>query len=134
MSLLQFSGLDHVGIALESSSGPLVELVGCPESLVEMPSGVAVGRVGPDTRLEIVVPTRSDSPIDRFLDRHGPGLHHIALRVDNPLTSTLKGLEAVGLRAVGPIEPSSDGRPSVFLHPSDTGGVLIELVEGPRPT
>jgi len=132
-SLLPFSALDHVGIAVASPDSPLTELLGDPATLKEMPSGVTVGRFGPDTRLELVAPTRIDSPIERFLERRGPGLHHIALQVDEPLAAVLERLEAAGVNAVGPIEPASDGRPSLFLHPSGTDGVLIELVEGPRP-
>jgi methylmalonyl-CoA epimerase len=132
-NLLPFSELDHVGVAVASPDSPLTELLGRPPALEEMPSGVTVGRFGPDSRLELVAPTRTGSPIERVLERRGPGLHHIALRVDEPLAAVLERLEAAGVRAVGPIEPASDGRPSLFLHPSGTDGVLIELVEGPRP-
>jgi catechol 2,3-dioxygenase-like lactoylglutathione lyase family enzyme len=132
-SLLGFFALDHVGIAVASPDSPLTGLLGDPPTLKEMPSGVTVGRFGPDMRLELVVPTRIGSPIERFLQRRGPGLHHIALQVDEPLTVVIERLEAAGVSAVGPIEPASDGRPSLFLHPSGTDGVLIELVEGPRP-
>lgn len=125
--------LDHVGIAAEHASPRLVEALGGPPALVEMRSGVAVGRFGPEARLELVLPARPGSPVERFLARRGPGLHHIALRVDEPLAGVLERLQALGIEAAGGVEPSSDGRPSVFLHPSTTGGVLVELVEGPRP-
>ncbi len=134
MSRLPFSEIDHVGIAVASPESPLAELIGRPAAMTEMPSGVAVGRFGPGARLELVTPSRAGSPIERFLERRGPGLHHIALRVDEPLADVLERLAADGIDPVGAIEPGSDGRPSVFLHPSGTGGVLIELVEGPRPT
>lgn len=125
--------LDHVGIAADAPENPLTELLGGPLSLREMPSGVAVGRFGPETMLELVTAARPGSPVERFLERRGPGLHHIGLRVDEPLAELLPRLEAAGYQAVGAIEPASDGRPSLFLHPSTTGGVLVELVEGPRP-
>lgn len=80
-----------------------------------------------------MTPARAGSPVERFLERRGPGLHHIALRVDEPLPDALERLRAEGIEAVGEIETSSDGRPCVFLHPSSTGGVLVELVAGPRP-
>ena len=98
-----------------------------------MPSGVAVGRFGPCHMLELVAPASAGSPVERFLERRGPGLHHLALRVDEPLAEVVARLGELGIEAVGAVEPSSDGRPSIFLHPSTTGGVLVELVEGPRP-
>jgi len=129
-------GLDHVGIAVSATADlPLARaLGGAHATLVEMPSGVAVGRLGPDARLELVTSVRPGSPVERFLERRGPGLHHVALEVDEPLAEVVEQLRAEGLEPVGEIEPSSDGRPSVFLHPASTGGVLVELVEGPRPS
>ncbi len=126
--------LDHVGVVADSPETALTALLGGPAALAEMPSGVAVGRFGPDATLELVTPARPGNPVERFLERRGPGLHHIGLRVDEPLTQVLPRLERAGFEVVGPIEPSADGRPCLFLHPSTTGGVLVELVEGPRPT
>jgi methylmalonyl-CoA epimerase len=134
VSVLRSRAVDHVGIAAVSSDSALGDLVGPVGLLTEMPSGVAVGRFGPGDTLELVVPARPGSPIERFLDRRGPGLHHIGFRVDEPLEDVLERLEAAGVHVIGKVEPSSDGRPSLFIHPSETGGVLIELVEGPRPT
>lgn len=134
MSLLDFVAVDHVGIAVYSPDSPLTELLGLPDSMREMPSGVAIGRLGPGMRIELVTAARAGSPIERFLERRGPGLHHLALQVKPPLAAVLERLKAAELTWAGKIEPGSDGRLTVFLHPSGTGGVLIELVEGPRPT
>ena len=98
-----------------------------------MPSGVSIARIGPGEQIELVEASRPGSPIERFLERRGPGLHHVAFRVDEALGDILERLREDGIEPVGEIEPASDGRPSVFLHPSSTGGVLVELVEGPRP-
>lgn len=127
--------LDHVGIAAASAHElPLARVLGAAGTVMTgMPSGVAVGRFGPGDRLELVTPARAGSPVERFLERRGPGLHHIALRVDEPLPAVLARLRAEGIEPAGEIEASSDGRPCVFLHPSSTGGVLVELVAGPRP-
>jgi methylmalonyl-CoA epimerase len=134
MRVLTVLELDHVGIAVESAAGqPLLAALGENPELTAMPSGVAVGRFGPAERLELVESARAGSPVARFLERRGPGLHHVALRVDEPLEAVLEHLREHGIEAAGDVEPSSDGRPSVFLHPSTTGGVLVELVEGPRP-
>lgn len=126
--------LDHVGIAAPTGRLPLAEALGVSElPLAVMPSGVAVGRFGPGERLELVTTARPGSPIERFLETRGPGLHHVAFRVDEPLAGVVERLRTHGIEPVGEIEPSSDGRPCVFLHPSSTGGVLVELVEGERP-
>jgi methylmalonyl-CoA epimerase len=131
---MRTAALDHVGIAIPSTDHPLIRLLGGgPLNLIEMDSGVAVGRFGPDDRVELVLPAKPGSPIERFLENRGPGLHHIALQVDEPLTELLGVLREAGFEPIGDVEPSSDGRPCLFLHPSSLGGVLVELVEGPRP-
>lgn len=127
--VLPAAALDHVGIAVSSPEHPLPAALGAELAGTLMPSGVTVARFGPGCALELVWPGREGTPIDRFLERRGPGLHHIALAVREPLASLAERLRAAGLEPVGPVEPSSDGRPSLFLHPSTTGGVLIELVE-----
>ena len=122
--------LDHVGIAAEGPSSPLVSMLGdgtlAPK---EMPSGVSVARFGPEAMLELVWQRTASSPVGNFLARRGPGLHHLAVAVDVPLAELMPQLAAAGVRFAGSTEPSSDGRPSLFVHPSGTGGVLIELVE-----
>jgi catechol 2,3-dioxygenase-like lactoylglutathione lyase family enzyme len=133
-AILGSAKLDHVGIAAEGTELPLAALLAAatPE-LRTMPSGVAIARFGPDRALELVVPTRTGTPIGRFLERRGAGLHHVALSVDEPLAELLPRLREAGFEIAGEIELSSDGRPSLFLHPSSTGGILVELVEGERP-
>lgn len=127
--VLPAAALDHVGIAVSSPEHPLVAALGVELAATLMPSGVGVARFGPGCALELVWPGREGTPIDRFLERRGPGLHHIALAVREPLAEVAERLRAAGIEPVGEIEPSSDGRPSLFLHPSSTGGVLIELVQ-----
>jgi methylmalonyl-CoA epimerase len=126
--------VDHVGIAVSSADAvPLVRALGTalPAATV-MPSGVGVVRFGPGSALELVSPVRPGSPVERFLERRGPGLHHVALEVAGPLAGLFDGLRSAGLEVIGDIEPSADGRLCLFLHPSSTGGVLVELVEGAR--
>jgi methylmalonyl-CoA/ethylmalonyl-CoA epimerase len=125
--------LDHVGIAAHGPTAPLVSMLADgPLSPRDMPSGVTVARFGPGEMLELVWPRTDTSPVGGFLARRGPGLHHVALAVDVPLRELTGDLAARNVRLTGPIEESSDGRPSVFVHPASTGGVLIELVEGRR--
>ena len=134
MALLPVVSLEHVGIASRSSRSWLADAVaGEPLHGTVMPSGVAVAHFGPADQLELLWPHREGSPIDRFLERRGPGLHHVSLRVDVPLAGLVETLKGSGVDTTGAIERSADGRLSVFLHPSCTDGVLVELVEGPRP-
>jgi methylmalonyl-CoA/ethylmalonyl-CoA epimerase len=134
--LIEAVALDHVGIAAPQSTTPLAEALGA-DGLEgrSMPSGVTVARFGPAGGLELVWPGRPGTPIDSFLAGRGPGLHHVALRVDTDLAALRARLEAAGLALIGDgLELSSDGRPCLFLHPRGTGGVLVELLEGASPT
>jgi hypothetical protein len=131
--MLGAARLDHVGIAGPDGRHPLVGLLGSSTlSPTRMPSGVDVARFGADGRLELVWPGSPPTPIDAVLRRRGPGLHHVALRVDEPLDGLHGRLRDAGIAPVGDVQRSSDGRPSLFLHPRDLGGVLVELVEGAR--
>lgn len=85
-------------------------------------------------RLELLEPTAADSPVGRFLERRGPGLHHIALEVDD-IEAALERCRAAGLETVGRApRAGAAGRRVAFLHPRGTGGVLLELSESPRAT
>ena len=134
MALLPARAVDHVGIAAPDPGSPLARLLGCdPEAIGKaMPSVVKVGRFGPAGGLELVWPGRPGTPVDGFLARRGPGLHHVALRVEVALERLRDELRAAGVELVGDVDVSSDGRPCLFLHPRSTGGVLVELVEGER--
>jgi hypothetical protein len=134
MALLPAVSLEHIGIASRTPGTPLTDALGGQTLCGKlMPSGVTVAHFGPSDQLELLWPGQSGSPIDTFLDRRGPGLHHMALRVDVPLVPLVETLLSIGIRTTGPIEPAADGRLSVFLHPSSMGGVLVELVEGEQP-
>jgi methylmalonyl-CoA epimerase len=133
-ALLPALAVDHVGIAAPDPDSPLARLLGADPAAAgrEMPSGVTVARFGPADGLELVWPGRQGTPVDGFLERRGPGLHHVALRVERPLAELRDELLAAGLELIGDVDVSSDGRPCLFVHPRSTGGVLVELVEGPR--
>jgi methylmalonyl-CoA epimerase len=133
-ALLPALAVDHIGIAAPDADAPLAHLLGADVAAAgrEMPSGVTVGRFGPAAGLELVWPGRPGTPVDGFLERRGPGLHHVGLRVDQPLEELREELLAAGLALIGDVDVSSDGRPCLFIHPRSTGGVLVELVEGPR--
>lgn len=79
--------------------------------------------------VELVLPTASDSGLARFLEKRGPGMHHVCLEVDD-LAAMLAQLHARGIRLIN-AEPriAADGRKYAFVHPESTGGVLVELYQ-----
>lgn len=129
--------LDHLGVAVESleaASLPYTLLglaaEGDDETVTSQRVRVRTFRSG-ESLLELLEPTSPESPIRAFLDRRGPGLHHLALRVAG-LETEIARLKDAGARFAS--ESPQRGRHStrvVFLHPKWTGGVLIELVEYP---
>jgi methylmalonyl-CoA/ethylmalonyl-CoA epimerase len=130
--------IHHLGIAVESleKAVPVFELLlGHPpdsrEEVSDQKVRVAVFRVG-DIRIELIEASSHDSPIARFIDKRGPGIHHLTLAVDN-LRATLDDLEAHGLMLVDRNPRQGAGGESIaFLHPSSTASVLIELLEERR--
>jgi methylmalonyl-CoA/ethylmalonyl-CoA epimerase len=85
-----------------------------------------------ESRLELLEPMSPDSPISKFLDKRGGGIHHIAVSVEN-IRSALQDLKAKGARLIDE-EPrvGAGGCLVAFIHPSSTAGVLLELVEDPK--
>jgi len=86
-----------------------------------------------ESRLELVEPMSPDSPISKFLEKRGGGIHHIALSVED-IRATLQDLKQKGARLIDE-EPraGAGGCLVAFIHPSSTGGVLLELVQEPSP-
>jgi len=127
--------IHHLGIAVESleKSVPVFELLlgRPPDSMEEVDDQkvrVAVFRVG-ESRIELLEASSPDSPIARFIDKRGPGIHHLTLTVDN-LQGTLDDLEQRGLRLIDRAPRAGAGGESIaFLHPSSTANILIELLE-----
>lgn len=128
--------LDHVAIAVPSITAvlPLFELLtgGTSSPIETVPAQrVNVAFVGSGAaRLELLEPTATESTVQRFLDRRGSGLHHIAYRVPD-LKAVLSRLAGAGVRLIDS-EPraGAGGHRIAFIHPSSMNGVLIELVEG----
>lgn len=84
--------------------------------------------------VQLLTPTREDSPVARFLERRGEGLHHVAYRVDD-CAAALEVVRALGHRAIDEApRPGSRGTTVAFLHPSASFGTLIELVEEAPPS
>src|SRR5713226_921845 len=82
-----------------------------------------------ESRIELLEPTSDDSPISKFLEKRGPGIHHIAVRVDD-IRAALADFRQKGARLIDE-EPrtGAGGCLVAFVHPSSTGGVLLELVQ-----
>lgn len=126
--------LDHLGIAVRSleQARKFYEQLGMhilPPETIEAESVRVAGVVVGDSRLQLIEASGEDSPIQRFLQRRGEGLHHVALRVTD-LPRTIEKLKAAGTRFVtDEIRIGAGNRSYIFVHPSSTGGVLLELCE-----
>jgi methylmalonyl-CoA/ethylmalonyl-CoA epimerase len=128
--------LDHIGIAVRSTdAAKIYEDLGLAIDHVEVVATQGVKTaflpVG-DTRLELLEPTAADSPIAKFIEKRGEGIHHLCFRVAD-IDSELAKLKAKGYRLVNESAvPGAHGCRVAFLHPSAGSGVLIELSQ-PAP-
>jgi methylmalonyl-CoA epimerase len=127
--------IDHLGIAVKSvqAAKGLYEKLGLKPSGEETVEGeqvhVAMIPVG-ESRIELLEPTSESSTVAKFLAKRGEGLHHVCLRVPD-LKAAVERLKQDGVRLVSEdIKVGAGGHRYVFVHPSSTGGVLMELVEG----
>ena len=125
--------LDHIGIAVADLDAALAFYRDALGLEVEAPEEVASQRVRAhfipvgQSALELLEATSDDSPIARYIDRRGPGIHHITLRVDD-LRAVLARLKERGVRLIDE-EPRAGAHGSVvaFIHPASAHGVLVEL-------
>ncbi|MDR1379617.1 MAG: methylmalonyl-CoA epimerase [Synergistaceae bacterium] len=82
-----------------------------------------------DTEVELLEPTADDSPVAKFIEKKGEGIHHLAIRVDD-VQKSLDELKAQGIRLIDEKpRPGAGGAKIAFIHPSATGGILLELSE-----
>ena len=132
-------GLHHVAIvvpSLEEARKVYVDVLGMragvPEFVADQKVNVLMCHAGPQ-RIELVEPAAPDSPVSRFLEKRGPGVHHLAYRVES-VALALQRLKAAGVRVIDEQpRPGAHGTRIAFLHPSAVSGVLTELVEDPHP-
>jgi methylmalonyl-CoA epimerase len=127
--------IDHLGIAVKSLAAAknIYEKLGLnvsPEETVEAEQVKLVMLPVGESRLELLEATSENSAIAKFISKRGEGLHHISMRVPD-LAGTVDRLKRDGVRLVSDqIKIGAGGHRYIFVHPSSTGGVLLELVEG----
>jgi len=127
--------IDHLGIAVKSLSEAksIYEKLGLtisPEETVPQERVKLVMVPVGESRLELLEATSDDSTIAKFIAKRGEGLHHVCMRVPD-LAVAVSKLKNDGVRLVSDeIKVGAGGHRYVFVHPSSTGGVLLELVDG----
>jgi methylmalonyl-CoA/ethylmalonyl-CoA epimerase len=130
-----FGLIDHIGVATDDLDASLALYEGSMamplahrETVQEQGVEAVLLDVG-DCHVELLSPLGPDTPVGKFLERKGPGLHHVAYRVDD-INAALAQLADAGIELIDS-EPRTGIRESrvAFLHPRSTGGVLTEIVQ-----
>jgi len=99
----------------------IIESEGVKVAIIELENG----------RIELMQPTNDSSPIKKFLDKKGQGLHHMALETDN-IEGEVGRMEGCGIQFLGKVRPGSAGTKVTFIHPKSLHGVLAELCSHPN--
>jgi methylmalonyl-CoA epimerase len=130
--------IDHLGIAVPNLvqalafyEGQLGMVAASKEAVPLEQVNVAMLPAGDGDaapRIELLEPAGADSVIAKFVAKRGPGLHHIALKVDD-LQASVERLKASGARLLNEPREGAGGHLYVFVHPQSTGGVLLELIQ-----
>ena len=129
--------IGHIAIAVndvEASAKVYQKALGIDEIEFETveTEGVKVAIIPMENgRIELMQPTKEDSPIKKFLDKKGPGLHHMALETDN-IDGEVERMEGCGVQFLGKVRPGSAGTKVTFIHPKSLEGVLAELCSHPK--
>jgi methylmalonyl-CoA/ethylmalonyl-CoA epimerase len=123
----------HIGIAVRALGDSLPfyrDVLGLPEVPLDDADGATiVGLATGDSLVELLEAASPDSPVGRFVERRGPGIHHVCFVVDD-LDATLGRCRAAGIRLIDDVPRiGAEGKRIAFLHPSSTSGVLVELTE-----
>jgi methylmalonyl-CoA/ethylmalonyl-CoA epimerase len=129
--------IDHIAIAVndveesakvyqqalgaDSVEFETVESEGVKVAIIELENG----------RIELIQPTNDSSPIKKFLDKKGQGLHHVALETNN-IEGEVERMKGCGIQFLGEIRPGSAGTKVTFIHPKSLHGVLAELCSHPN--
>lgn len=126
--------IDHIGVAVQSLEEGLKfyrDILGMKclgtETVEREKVKVAMIEAG-ESRIELLEAAEADSAVGRFVEKRGGGLHHVALRVPD-LAEAAEKLKAAGARVLNEPAEGAGGHRYIFVHPSATGGVLLELIE-----
>ncbi len=129
--------IDHIAIAVndvESAVKQYKEAFGVTDVEFETveTEGVKVAILHlSNGRIELMQPTNDNSPIKKFLEKKGEGLHHLALETDD-IEGEVTRMEGCGIQFLGKIRPGSAGTKVTFIHPKSLHGVLAELCSHPK--
>jgi methylmalonyl-CoA/ethylmalonyl-CoA epimerase len=132
----RINGVDHIAIAvadLDQAVAIWRDQLGLREGAREIveDQGVEIQMMyAGETRVELVCPISADSPVQRWLDKRGPGLHHLALAVADCQAAIEATVSAGGQMVDAEARHGAHQTKIAFVHPKSTGGVLTELVEG----
>lgn len=129
----QGTRIAHVGLAVRTIAGTLDffrDILELPQVELSDSDGARIAGVAAgESLVELLEPAGDDTPIGRFIARRGPGIHHICFAVDD-LDGAMARCRAAGVRLVDDTPRlGAEGKRIAFLHPSSTGGVLVELSE-----
>ena len=129
--------IDHIAIAvndLEEAAKTYKDALGVDKIEYETVSteGVKLAIIHLENgRIELMEPMNDDSPIKKFLEKKGQGLHHVALQT-NDIEKEVERMEGCGIQFLGKIRPGSEGTRVTFIHPKSLSGVLAELCSHPK--
>ena len=129
--------IDHIAIAVnsvEASAKVYQQALGIDDVAFETveSEGVKVAILSMENgRIELMQPTNDQSPIKKFLDKKGQGLHHIALETNN-IEGEVERMEGCGVQFLGKVRSGSAGTKVTFIHPKSLHGVLAELCSHPK--
>ncbi len=129
--------IDHIAIAVNDVEAAMkqyqeaLDVKDVEFETVES-EGVKIGILHLENgRIELMQPTNDSSPIKKFLDKKGEGLHHMALETDN-IEGEVTRMEGCGIQFLGKVRPGSAGTKVIFIHPKSLRGVLAELCSHPK--
>lgn len=128
--------IEHIGIAvadLEAANklySTLLKTTPYKQEVVESEGVITSFFKMGETKIELLAATHDDSPIAKFIQKKGEGIHHIAFDVTN-IEAEIERLQSEGFELIHKFpKPGADGKRIAFLHPKSTGYVLVELCEG----
>ncbi|MBC8278846.1 MAG: methylmalonyl-CoA epimerase [FCB group bacterium] len=126
--------IDHIGIALDEfgDTANILKIIGLeshhPEEVPNQKVNTWSFQAG-ESELELLAPTSEESPIAKYIDKKGQGIHHLALRVEN-VKAEIEKLSSAGVKMIDHEPRLGAGNKLIaFIHPKSTGGILIELTQ-----